>query len=166
MKDKRSYRTGDFRPQIEAMDRSLKAVEANLLSCALWNYTADNTNARGDQWNGEDLSIFSYDQQSDPSDINSGGRALEAVVRPYPRAVAGEPLSLTFDRKRRRFQFSFRHSPAVAAPTLIFVPEYQYPEGFGVKVSDGSFESDRRARILRYWHTAEQPVHHIEVVPG
>ena len=43
------------------LDRSVNAVEENLLSYTLWNYTADNTNAHGDQWNGEDLSTFSTD---------------------------------------------------------------------------------------------------------
>lgn len=38
----------------------------DFLSATIWNYTADNSNHRGDQWNDEDLSIFSRDQQHDP----------------------------------------------------------------------------------------------------
>ena len=89
----RAYRTGDFRAQVAALERSFRAIEANLLDCAIWNYAADNTNARGDLWNGEDLSIFSRDQQDDPMDPDSGGRGLRALVRPYPRATAGTPLA-------------------------------------------------------------------------
>ena len=107
----RAFRDGDFRDQVEAMDRTLRALDDALLSGTLWNYTADNSNARGDLWNGEDLSIFSRDQQRDPQDLHSGGRALEAVVRPYARAVAGEPLRMHFDRRRRVFEFGFRHDP-------------------------------------------------------
>ena len=44
--EKRAYRTGDFRNQARALDRSLHAVEANQLSATLWDYTADNTNAQ------------------------------------------------------------------------------------------------------------------------
>jgi len=55
MKNKRAYRTGDFSLQVRAMDAGFRAMEANLLSCTLWNYTADNTNQRGDLWNDEDL---------------------------------------------------------------------------------------------------------------
>ena len=103
-----------------------------MLNYTLWNYTADNTNARGDLWNDEDLSIFSRDQRTDPGDINSGGRALEAVVRPYASKTAGEPLKMSFDIRRRRFDFEFRHDPAVDAPTEIFVPNFQYPHGIRV----------------------------------
>ena len=68
-------------------------MEANLVSCTLWNYTADNSNGRGDQWNGEDLSLFSRDQQKDAADINSGGRALAAGTRPPGSlgSVSGHP---------------------------------------------------------------------------
>ena len=139
---RRAYRKGDWRSCVAALDRSFRAVEDALMSAALWHYTPDNTNASGDRWNGEDLSVFSRDQQADPADINSGGRALAAAVRPYARAVAGEPLSQSFDYRRRVFKFSFRHDPAVAAPTELFVPDYQYPLGCRVNVSDGEFEFD------------------------
>jgi hypothetical protein len=86
-----------------------RRLEANLLHATLWNYTADNNNQWGDQWNEEDLSIFSLDQQHDPDNIHSGGRALQAVVRPYAVCTAGEPLSMKFDLKRRAFEFEFRH---------------------------------------------------------
>jgi hypothetical protein len=159
--DKRAYRTGDFSRQIQAMDRTFRALEDNLLSGTLWNYTADNDNRWGDQWNDEDLSIFSRDQQADPADVNSGGRALEAVVRPYPRAVAGEPLHLAFDLQRSSFEFTFRHDPAVAAPTEIFVPNLHYPQGYKVEVSDGEVQVDRATQTLTYCHTTDREVHRI-----
>ena len=164
MNDKKAYRTGDFSAQIKAMDRSFRAMEDNLLSCTLWNYTADNSNRRGDQWNDEDLSIFSRDQQVDPDDIHSGGRALHAVLRPYARKTAGEPLRMSFDIKRKVFDFEFRHDPSVAAPTEIFVPNYQYPHGYAVEVSDGRYEVDRARQTLIYRHDGEQVVHRIRVL--
>jgi hypothetical protein len=145
------------------MDRSLRALEDALLSGTLWNYTADNTNEHGDQWNGEDLSIFSRDQQTDPQDIHSGGRALQAVVRPYARAVAGEPLRMAFDIKRKVFEFECRHDSTVTAPTELFVPNYQYPRGYSVKVSDGSVEIDREHQALRYHHTTTCDIHTIRL---
>lgn len=161
LKRKRAFRTGDYRDQIRAMDRSMRAMEDNLLSCTLWNYTADNTNARGDQWNDEDLSIFSRDQQTDPADIHSGGRALDAVVRPYPRAIAGKPLQMSFDIKEKRFTFEFLHDPEIEAPTEIFVPNYQYPEGYNVEISDGSFETNLRTQTLVYHHSTYRDTHTI-----
>ena len=163
--DGRAYRTGDFGAQLAALDRSFLAVEDNLLSCTLWNYTADNANAHGDGWNGEDFSIFSRDQQNDPGDINSGGRALQAAVRPYPQAVAGKPLRLSFDLRRRVFEFEFRHDPAVAAPTEIFVPEIQYPRGCRVEVSDGMAEIDRQRQKVIYRHGVERREHWLKIMP-
>ena len=163
LKGGRAYRSGDYRDQIRAMDRSMRALEDNLLSCTLWNYTADNTNARGDMWNGEDLSIFSRDQQTEPADIHSGGRALEAVVRPYPRAVAGEPLHMAFDIQKKAFFFEFRHDPEIEAPTEIFVPNYQYIEGYMVEVSDGSFEKNPETQTFVYHHSLSRDTHTVYI---
>jgi hypothetical protein len=161
-----AYRTGDFSRQIEAMDRTYRALDANLLSGTLWNYTADNDNQRGDQWNGEDFSIYSPDQRTDQRDLNSGGRALQAVVRPYASKVAGEPLHMAFDLEQRSFGFSFRHDPAVEVPTEFFCPNIQYPDGCDVSVSDGSYELDLRAQRLFYRHTHDLEVHTVMIRPG
>jgi hypothetical protein len=158
-----AYRTGDFSRQAQALDRTFRALDANLLSGTLWNYTADNDNERGDQWNGEDFSIFSRDQQADPHDVNSGGRALQAAVRPYARAVAGEPLDMTFDYRAGTFEFAFRHDPAIRAATEIFVPTYQYRAGCHVEVSDGTYELDRSTQTLRYHHGPDRKVHRIRL---
>jgi hypothetical protein len=165
MRNKAAYRTGDFRPQIRAMDRTLRALEDTLLSGTLWNYTADNTNAHGDGWNDEDLSIFSRDQQRDPQDVHSGGRALAAVVRPYARAVAGVLLSMRFDIRRRTFTCTFRHEPTVTTPTEIFVPACQYPQGIDVGASDGAWEERPEDQLLLYRYTAEREVHTIRIRP-
>lgn len=165
LQKKKAYRTGDFRPQVQAINRSFRAMEDNLMNCTLWNYTSDNSNLRGDQWNDEDLSIFSRDQQHDPSDINSGGRALAAVVRPYAAATAGEPLLMSFDIRRREFIFEFRHDASVAAPTEFFVPRSQYPNGYAVDVSDGRYETDPGSQRLSYHHGTDRDVHRIVIRP-
>lgn len=149
---KRAYFTGDFSTQARAMDRSLRAVEANLLNCTLWNYTADNTNTHGDQWNDEDLSIYSWDQRRDPANINSGGRALEAVVRPYPIATPGTPLSLSFEYRSSTFSYAFKSGSAPAAsPALIYVPAIHYPSGITVEISDGEYRYYPERQLLEYY---------------
>lgn len=163
---RRAYHTGDFSQQVRAMDDTLQALEANLLSGTLWNYTADNDNRWGDQWNDEDLSIFSPDQQTDPDDINSGGRALEAAVRPYARKVAGEPLEMAFAPVRRTFHFAFRHDPLIEASTEIYVPNFQYPGGYQVEVSDGEYQIDREDQALLYRHSPDRDIHRIQVRPA
>jgi hypothetical protein len=165
MQDGRAFRTGDFTRQVQALDDTFQALDANLLSGTLWNYTPDNDNRRGDQWNGEDLSIFSRDQQADPQDPNSGGRALEAAVRPYARRVAGQPLEMDFDLKRRIFTFSFEHDPAVRAPTEIYVPNVHYSGGCRVEVSDGEYQVDRETQSLLYYHSADRQIHRVQLRP-
>jgi hypothetical protein len=161
--DRRAYHTGDFREQIAAVDRTMSGIESNLLSSCWWAYTPDNDNTHGDQWNGEDFSIFSRDQQQDPADPSSGGRALEALVRPYGRAIAGEPREMSFDRRRGRFTLTYRHDERVAAPTEVFVPAFQYPHGYQVSVTDGSYAVDREQQLVAYRHSAERLVHTIEI---
>ncbi len=164
--NKKAYRTGDFSKQIRAMDRNMRALEDSLLSCTLWNYTADNTNQYGDQWNDEDLSIFSRDQQLHPHDIHSGGRALQALVRPYARAVAGEPLRMAFDMHCKVFEFEFRHDASSSAPTELFVPNYQYLRGYAVEISDGSYAIDHERQLVVYHHTESNQIHKIRVIPS
>ena len=166
MHGKQAYRTGDFGRQEMALDRSLKALDANLLSYTLWAYTGDNDNVHGDQWNGEDFSVFSRDQQADVNDVNSGGRALAALVRPYATAIAGEPQQMSYDYRRRRFRLEFEHDPEVSAPTEVFVPRLAYAQGCHVQASDGSFELKLGEQQLCYYHGQDRPRHTLEIVPA
>ncbi len=165
------FTENNFAPHMGALDRTWRALEANLLHGTQWNYTADNDNEYGDQWNGEDLSIFSRDQflpepLHDPHDLDEGGRATAVFVRPYPRYTAGEPLALSFDPFTRVFEFIFQHDdkfPLGETPTEIFVPDYHYSAGLGVEISDGECEYDQENQLLRYYHTAERDTHTIRL---
>jgi hypothetical protein len=167
--EKSGYRSSDFSLHTRALDLYYDAMDANLLHCTIWNYTPDNTNARGDLWNDEDLSIFSRDQQhqSASENIHSGGRGLDAFVRPYALATAGEPLSMRYDHTSKVFELRY-HSTSEAnpdAPTEIFVPNYVYPNGYQVALSDGRYEQDTAALKLLVWHSAEQTEHSIRITP-
>jgi hypothetical protein len=140
------------------MDRTLTAVEDAGVSATLWNYTPDNTHARGDGWNGEDLSIFSLDAPG------GGGRALEAVVRPRPLALAGTPTRFHFDLRTRRFELELELDPKVQAPSELFVPALHYPQGARVVVSAGRVEFDRQRQRLT-WHHAASSRHHLSLTP-
>jgi Glycoside hydrolase family 5 C-terminal domain/Cellulase (glycosyl hydrolase family 5) len=159
----RAYTTGNYRAQIAAADRIMRAIEDTLLNCTWWNYTPDNNNQHGDQWNGEDLSIFSRSQQDNPDDIHSGGRALTAIVRPYPKVIAGKPLQIRFSHRSGNFSFTFQHDPQVSAPTEIFVPNYQYPRDYRVEVSDGTFEKLPERQTLVYYHSNQNTRHTIHI---
>jgi hypothetical protein len=159
-------RKADEMLETRALDRSFRALESNLLSGAIWNYSPDNTFADGDSFNGEDLSIFTQSERADPNDINSGGRALRTLVRPYPRATAGTPLRAHFDWHTRAFEFVFEHDDTIHAPTEIFVPTFQYPHGIRVEVSDGSFAYDAARQILTYVHDTSAREHRIHIAPA
>ncbi len=163
--DKRAYQTGDYASQIAALQRNLRAVEDNLLDYTLWNYTPDNSNLHGDQWNDEDFSIFSPDQRTDPRDINSGGRSLQALVRPYPLTTAGELISAHFNPHKRKFTMEFIHDTAIQGPSEIFVPNYQYPHGYSLRVTDGRYEIQRSRQLLLYWPSEQRKIHKIIINP-
>ena len=141
--------------QADAADRVMRGVEAALVSACWWNYAADNEKVHGDGWNGEDYSVFSREAPA-------GGRALDAIVRPYPCAIAGELLSLRFDRASGAFTFTFRHE-ATGGPTELFVPRLQYPRGCTVSVSDGTYRHDSERQRLVYKHSDAVAVHTIRL---
>ncbi|MBP8997762.1 MAG: cellulase family glycosylhydrolase [Anaerolineaceae bacterium] len=144
------YHSGNFSIHALAMDRSMKALEKNLLNTTIWNYTSDNDNVHGDQWNDEDLSIFSPDQRNRPEDINSGGRGLAAVVRPYPIATAGIPQYLNFNFLTGHFEYGFKTTTETKAPTRLFIPRLHYPHGITVQLSDGAYQYDEKNQLLEY----------------
>ena len=141
MNMRRAIRTGDYRLQEKALAAYYDALDANLLDATLWNYTSDNTHAWGDGWNGEDLSVFCLDEArrpwtgavtgSHPADL--GGRALRGFVRPYAIATAGRIREMSFDLRSGDFLLVYAPDPAISAPTLVFIPRIQYPEGFSVE---------------------------------
>ncbi|MES2732748.1 MAG: cellulase family glycosylhydrolase [Bacteroidota bacterium] len=163
MRAKKAYRTGDFSKQIRALNANYQALEANFLHSTLWNYNSDNTNDHGDYWNGEDLSIFSRNQQTDPHDIHSGGRALRAVVRPYATRIAGTPIKLYFDMELRIFEFEFRHDPAITAPTEFYIPDFRYVPDYIVERSDGTIERNLDKQLLTWHHDPAVELHWIKI---
>jgi hypothetical protein len=109
---RRAFSSGDYSVHEEALSMYYDAVDANLLHSTLWNYTADNTNAAGDGWNDEDLSIFGEGRE----------RAAPGWKRPYPMAVAGDPLLIHWDRRRGVFRCRYRAEGGITAPTVIYLP--------------------------------------------
>ncbi|KAK1147605.1 endo-1,4-beta-glucanase [Aspergillus melleus] len=69
---KRAYKTGDYKCQIQAMDANHFALEGSTANgFTWWAYMVENDHTWGDQWNGEDLSIFSQDDQEVPRCIKT-----------------------------------------------------------------------------------------------
>ena len=67
MDDKKAYKSGDYTSQSAALDANYFGVEGSQIEGhCLWLYSTNNDHERGDQWNGEDLSIFSLDDKLPP----------------------------------------------------------------------------------------------------
>ncbi|CAJ1414295.1 unnamed protein product [Effrenium voratum] len=76
----------------EAADAHMRALEELMLPSCWWNYTPENTSARGDLWNGEDLSVFA----------NGAGRLPVAMLRPHLLRCGGKPIAQSFQDGRFR----------------------------------------------------------------
>ncbi len=153
---KRAYKIVKSKPKkawfthIKALSWYYDALDANLLNSCQWNYNPDNGNEWGDQWNLEDFSIFSKDQQTMDwhSDIDSGGRAIPGFCRPHFISVAGVPVKMEFNIKKGIFVFEFNGDASIKASTTIYVPKIQYPTGFDIYVSEGDMKKEGEQLVL------------------
>ena len=154
LKNKKAYKTYKdkgqkaFKKNIDALTMYYNALDIHLLNGIQWNYTSDNCNEWGDLWNLEDLSIFCRDQQIDPSDINSGGRAIEGFCRPYFLSCTGTPLKMEFNPKKKRFFFQFEGDTSIKAPTVIYVPKIHYPADYKIKINEGKIEKREDEQLV------------------
>lgn len=152
-----------WKKHITLLTMIYNALDANLLNATQWNYTADNNNEWGDLWNLEDLSIFSRDQQLDPNDINSGGRAIEGFCRPHFIYCAGSPIKMEFNFKEKSFNFEFDADSSIRAPTIIYVPKIQYPYGYEIKVSEGKIIKREREQLI-YIEVEKDGIHTVNII--
>lgn len=143
--------------QNRAMDASINALEKNMLNYSLWNYMPDNSHAWGDQWNGEDLSIWQSSSHSlsslstvagieadkkyfaDSSDsleqlLTSNGpnnvRNILSLHRPHPRVTSGIPLKIDFvspSNTCASFEYILKHNTNCDGPTEIYIPSCYFP---------------------------------------
>jgi len=153
-------REHDYRISAEIMDNFYESFESLFLSNVNWCYTTDNDPQYGDRWNKEDFSII---------DENGEPRGEEAWQRPYPRVLSGKPVSMHFYsplhyfdphkgkvNPEREFDLVFE-SKETDAPTILYVPKAQYPEGFYLWLSDGWARWDDEWQWLYYYPERDEP---------
>ena len=96
-----------------------------------------------------------YDDPTGSSDealVTSSG-ALSPVAaslsRAYPQAVAGTPVSFSFDPETAEFHLDYVPKPQVKEPTVVFVPvAVHYPKGYCAQVTGGTILSKPDANHL------------------
>lgn len=134
MDDKKAYKTGDYSSQSAALDANYFAVEgAQLEGHCLWLYTTNNDHQWGDQWNGEDLSIFSIDDKvpamsAIPKDRLTDQSSLKpsAGTKDVPEDGTVTPVNL----QRTLTNPSISSAPSGKDPGLTNAPGYRAAEAF------------------------------------
>jgi hypothetical protein len=145
---------------VECLSLYYDAVDANLLHSLQWNYTPDNTNEHGDGWNLEDLSIYSMSQRRGDGRIDDGGRAVRGFCRPRFIHCAGVPFEMSFDHESAAFTLRFMCDQSISAPTVIYVPKVQYPDGYEIDAFDADIErrDDNQLVLIRFRHGGEKRI--------
>ena len=114
---------------LRAIEIDAAVADEHLMGWTHWSYKFwnDPTTADGDQ------GLF-----RDDADLSSVKRQkLRRLVRTYPQATAGRPLTMRFDPDTGDFLFRYRPNRSIPAPTRIFVSPLHYPEGHRVRVEQG-----------------------------
>ncbi|KAK3346806.1 glycoside hydrolase family 5 protein [Lasiosphaeria hispida] len=142
MDDQHAYKTGDYASQSAAMDANHYGVEsAGLEGYTLWLYMTKNVHEKGDQWNGEDLSIFSLDDKLLPlspipktPDINQSTVSLLKVATTAssaPKREVGDDSSVTpANIKRALTNASITSESTSRQPELAASPGYRAAEAY------------------------------------
>jgi len=139
-----------WKKHVLALDLMYNAMDSLLLNGTLWNYNAHNRNDLqiGDGWNQEDCSLFSEDQLDNPNDINSGGRAKNGWLRPFAHFIQGTPIKMIFNRKSGNFLLNYHTDMTIEAPTVLFIPDFQYPNGYKIEVSGVLIKFDKENNLI------------------
>ncbi len=161
--DKQSEETGDVpfltefgaTDDLETIERIVRLSDDHMTSWQYWHYCGcdDPTTA------GPGVQALVIDARKRPHGRNVNRAKLRVLARPYPRAVAGTPLSFGFDPETRRFDLIYatrlpdgqelgKRLPR-RRPTEIFLPKIQYPDGYDVEVSGAKVVSEPDVRVLK-----------------
>jgi endoglycosylceramidase len=151
-----------------ALQRMAEAADRNRVGWQYWAYSSIGSSNHGGGSVIKDLS-------KPPTKDNLEQDMLDALVRPYPRVVAGTPREWAFDRDARRFVLSYDTAGvtgrAFAAPgsegyTEVFVPRRHYGDGFHVNLKGAevvAIGQDGQSLLLR--NCASADLVSVEITP-
>ena len=151
-----------YAAQIDALDFYYDLIDHCLVHSALWNYTSDNENKWGDQWNQEDLSIFSKTSHDFSKGLNQGGRAIAGFCRPRIVSTPGEIVSQFYELETGEFSCEVCFDKIYALESVFYIPAFVYGNGYLVEVSSGEIEKDSEKQQL-FWENEKTGLHTISV---
>src|SRR5205823_2557824 len=111
---------------LQNLSRSLDTLDRHMMSWQYWTYHGrDPCCARPSEG-------IIKDPSKPPIGDNVKWDKLAMLSRPYPRAIAGTPVSWTFhpDQANQEVDLAYQTDPSITAPTDVFVPPVHYPNGY------------------------------------
>jgi len=98
-----------------------------------------------------------------PFDENDASHAArDIIVRPYPRCVAGQPESYGYDPDKNQFWLNFISDKEIKAPTEIYIPKNNYPNGWDLKINQDEkcwqTKWDEESRILQIFTESNEDI--------
>ena len=139
MNSRKSIDTNVYTDPIAALERSLRAVEANDMDYTMWCYVHDNNHKDGDLWNEENLSIRAENKN----------RALQSVIRPYVFKLGNdncEIMEQQFDSYKKMYTLKLRMNCNEYGQQRVFIPSYHYSFPI-IIVSDGEVQYDKNGQV-------------------
>jgi len=146
MDDKKAYKSGNYTSQSAALDAHYFGVEGSgIEGHCLWLYSTRNDHERGDQWNGEDLSIFSLDDKLPPLPLlpkaylhNQSGASLLKLSAMNAKggsndggAGGGDDEAVTHETTQQTLTDPFiKSTPSLKDPKLANALGYRAAEAF------------------------------------
>lgn len=134
MDDKKAYKDGEYASQTAALDANYFGAEGSgMEGHCLWVYCAINDHARGDQWNGEDLSIFSLDDKLPPTsalpkDVTKHGSSSNLLKVGTELIEDGSITPSNISRTLTNPSIS--STPSLKDPEITNAPGYRAAEAF------------------------------------
>jgi len=131
MDNKAAYTSGDYSSQIRAMDANHYALEGANVGFTLWTYCLTNDHTWGDQWNGEDLSLFSVDDNAlSSAEFNPGSKAQSMVEIASVAPTTSSEMTLDPTKKPFITVAGNRAAPAFVRPAPIRIAGVIIKYGF------------------------------------
>lgn len=156
----KAFQNGDYTSHVAALDAILSGCDDHLLNYTLWDYSAANSHEWGDNWNGEDLSIYCEETAGSffpGHKYLSGFRAAAAWCRPYVQSLRGTPIHMSFDLKTSRFELEIDTEGEEGGDAVVYVPWLHYrrsseSEELDLKVdlSHGTWCLDTEKTLLQW----------------
>ncbi|KAF2148855.1 glycoside hydrolase family 5 protein [Myriangium duriaei CBS 260.36] len=131
MDDKHAYDSGDYTSQTLAMDANCFALEGcGAAGYTMWVYTAQNNHKWGDNWNGEDLSLYSVDDKTLPLNQSPSTTSIDPSSPSYSESRSSEDGSISKKNLQKTLsvdEMSVSNSSSAAANE---VPTFRAAEAY------------------------------------